>query len=65
MNALSIVFSVEVGRKSKLNTEWPVENMVRKVGRSWYLDRRVCNGICEGGTTKFDTKAGAIAAAQS
>jgi hypothetical protein len=63
MNALGIVYSIEVGRRNKLGTQWPVENMVRRVGRTYYLDRRVCNGICEGGTTQFRTKRRAIEAA--
>lgn len=60
MSAINIVYAVEVGRKVKNGTEWPVEHLVRRVGRSYYLDRRVCNGICEGGTTQFRTKQGAI-----
>ena len=42
-----------------------VEHMIRHVGRNWYLDRRVIDGNCVGGTTQFSSKRAAIAAANS
>lgn len=65
MKANEIVYSVRVGTMSVDGMDRPVGNLVRKVGRTWYVDRRVCNGVCHGGTVGFKTKAAAIRAADS
>lgn len=60
---LGIVWSKQIGTCREQGTDWPVEHMVRRCGRTYYLDRRVIRGICHGGTLGFRTKAAAIAAA--
>lgn len=51
-----------VGTQSIDGADLPVEHVVRRVGRVYYVDRRVCNGECLGGTVGFPSKKSAIEA---
>ena len=59
---LGIVWTRQVGTRTINGTDWPVEHMVRRCGRTYYADRRVVNGVCEGGTVGFRSKKAAIEA---
>ena len=50
------------GKRTILNTDWPVENKVEKRGRKWLVTFGICNGIASS-SQLFGTKSEAVLAA--
>lgn len=51
------------GKRTILNTDWPVENKVEKCGRKWLVTFGICNGSASS-TAIYNTKGEALAAAK-
>jgi hypothetical protein len=52
---------IQTGTRKIMNTDWPVENKVEKVGRKWRVTWGICNGTASG-SSDYATKAEAMRA---